>query len=413
MTLYGKSWQALMAIKLFTGYRVCNNANRAENKYMNSNRFLALWFFFLLGLLPLLTTCTSERSGGETPRAVERTYTPTAWPAVALLGTGRNPIWFELAPDGPVHIESAAAAELSPYTPWPHARFISGMLLWDGFLVMAVNGDGFLVLGPSEAANLALYRVSHSLWEPYTTGSFFLWNDKPTVLLYRNDFFSAPAVPPLSPQTYVLDRSSPAPLGVSVPALESLSDGGSREAELAHMAADGFWYFRVKEKDGTQNETAYFRTAALSQAAGEEISVDEWRNSGNPEWPRNVSLHLTYILDRALELVPGKISAVNVLSPEFERPRLFSSARGGESLAILHSYSREGPEPMALVIREDGRGFICEGKEPEVKPFALPALPEGFLYTGIALVEDAIVATWEEQQEAGIGAAGFMVMGYY
>jgi hypothetical protein len=167
----------------------------------------------------------------------------------------------------------------------------------------------------------------------------------------------------------------------------------------------------MKEKGGARNETAYFRTASLSEA-GKAITVDEWRNSGDPEWPRNVSLHLTHILDRAPELVPGRISAVRVLSPDFERPRLFSSARSGESLVLMHSYSRETPEPLALVILGDGRGFICEGKAPEVKPFSLPALPDGCLYTGIALVENAIVASWEEQREAGIGAAGFMVMGH-
>jgi hypothetical protein len=329
---------------------------------------------------------------------------------VALLKTGKNPIWFELLPDGPSHIASAGSAELSPYIPWPHARYITGMLLWDDFLVMAVNGDGFLVLGPTENADLALYRAAHRLWQPYTAGSFFLWDAKPAVLLYRNDFFSGPTVPPVFPQIYVLDRSSPVPLGVSVPAFENFPEGGFWEAELARLAPDGFWYFRMKEKGGLQNDTAYFRTASLSEA-GEEISVGEWRNSGDPEWPRNVSLHLTHILDRAPELVPGRISAVRVLSPDFDRPRLFSSARSGESLVILHSYSRETPEPLALVILGDGRGFISEGREPEVKPFSLPALPAGFLYTGIAVVENAIVASWEEQREAGIGAAGFMVMG--
>jgi len=378
---------------------------------MSFNRFLALRFLFLLFLpLAIITSCTQERSGGETPGGMTRE--PAAWPAVALLRTGRNPIWFELAPEGPVHIRSAVEAELSPYTPWPHARFITGMLLWDGFLVMAVNGDGFLVLGPAENADLALYRAAHRLWQPYTAGSFFFLDDKPAVLLYRNDFFSGPAVPPVFPQIYVLEKSSPVPLGVSVPAFESFPEGGFWEAELARLAPDGFWYYRVKEKGGAQNETAYFRTASLSEA-GEEISVDEWRNSGDPEWPRNVSLHLTHILDRAPELVPGRISAVRVLSPDFERPRLFSSARAGESLILMHSYSRETPEPLALVILGDGRGFICEGKEPEVKPFSLPALPDGFVYTGIALVENAIVASWEEQREAGIGAAGFMVMDHY
>ena len=377
---------------------------------MNSNRALALPFLFLLVFLPLLTTCT-ERIGDENSAGAERDYNAPAWPAVALLRTGRNPIWFEFSPGGPVHIESASAAELSPYIPWPHARFVTGMLLWDGFLVMAVNGDGFLVLEPVNNTDVTLFRAAHSLWQPYTAESFFLWDDKPTVLLYRNNFFSGPAVPPVIPQVYILDKTSAFPLGVSVPAFESLGENGFWEAELARRGPDGFWYYRMKEKSGSQNETAYFRTTSLLEA-GEEISVGEWRNSDNPEWPRNVSPHLTHILDRAPELVPGRISAVRVLSPDFERPRLFSSARAGESLAIMYSYSRETPEPLALVILEDGRGFICEGKEPEVRPFSLPALPEGFVYTGIAFIENVIVAPWEEQQEAGIGAAGFMVMGY-
>ena len=399
-----------MAIRFSLGRENYDNASRIE-MFMKSSRFLALPLLFLLLFLPLLTTCTREENYGETPGAMEREYSAPAWHAVALLRTGRNPIWFELAGDGPVHIESAAAAELPPFTPWPHARFITGMLLWDGFLVMAVNGDGFLVLGPSGNADAVLFRAAHSLWQPYTAESFFLLDDRPAVLLYRNDFFSGPAVPPVFPQIFVLDKSSPVPLGVSVTAFESFPEGGFWEAEIARLAPDGFWYLRMKEKGGEQNETAYFRTASLAEA-GVGISVGEWRNSGDPEWPRNVSLHLTHILDRANELVPGRISAVRVLSPEFDGPRLFSSARGGESLVILHAYSRETPGPLALVILADGRGFICEGKEPEVRPFSLPALPEGFVYTGIALIGNNIVASWEEQQGAGIAAAGFMVMDY-
>ena len=190
---------------------------------ITTNQPLSIRFFLFLVFLPLLTTCTRERSG-ETPGDAGRES--VAWQAVALLETGRNPIWFELAPDGPIHIASAAAAALPPYTPWPHARYITGMLLWDGFLVMAVNGDGFLVLGPSENADLVLYRADHSLWRPYTAESLFLLDDRPAVLLYRNDFFSGLAVPPVFPQVYVLDKSSPVPLGISVPAFETFPEGG-------------------------------------------------------------------------------------------------------------------------------------------------------------------------------------------
>ena len=68
-----------------------------------------------------------------------------------------------------------------------------------------------------------------------------------------------------------------------------------------------------------------------------------------------------------------------------------------------------------MAIFPDGRGLytqrVNQGQPslPAVRPFSLPALSEDFVYTGIALLGDIILASWEEQQEAGIGAAGFMV----
>ena len=40
----------------------------------------------------------------------------------------------------------------------------------------------------------------------------------------------------------------------------------------------------------------------------------------------------------------------------------------------------------------------------------LPPLPEGFFYTGIGRVGDSLFASWEEQDNFYIGAAGFMVI---
>jgi hypothetical protein len=40
----------------------------------------------------------------------------------------------------------------------------------------------------------------------------------------------------------------------------------------------------------------------------------------------------------------------------------------------------------------------------------LPSLPENFAYTHIARLGDLIIASWEEQQDYNIGAAGFMVI---
>ncbi|MCL2478473.1 MAG: hypothetical protein FWF22_03165, partial [Treponema sp.] len=56
----------------------------------------------------------------------------------------------------------------------------------------------------------------------------------------------------------------------------------------------------------------------------------------------------------------------------------------------------------------DGQGFAYSGKT--FFDFALPALPQGFSYTGAALAGDTLIATWEEQQGYSIGAAGFMAL---
>ena len=292
-------------------------------------------------LLFFAVACSARggSQGGETGTLSEVEAQISAgptWPALALLKTGANPIWFELGQEGPSLIESPATAALTPYTPWPHARFITGIQMWEGFFVMAVNRDGFLILGTaSEPTELILYRVADSaLWDHYTTESFFIWDDRPLVLLYRNDFFSELSAPPLTSQVFALSKLSPVPIPASIGAFDNLSLPW--EAEVVRLGPSGFWYIRMREKGQAYNSTAYFRTDSLA-TGGVRIGVDEWRNS----YPR-----------------------------------------GGDSIDIA-SGSR---------------------------PFSLPVLPEGFVFNNVALFGNVVVASWEEQFDAAIGAAGFMVM---
>jgi len=46
----------------------------------------------------------------------------------------------------------------------------------------------------------------------------------------------------------------------------------------------------------------------------------------------------------------------------------------------------------------------------EISNPSLPSLPEGFFYTGIGQVGDNLLASWEEQEDYNIGAAGFVVI---
>jgi hypothetical protein len=76
---------------------------------------------------------------------------------------------------------------------------------------------------------------------------------------------------------------------------------------------------------------------------------------------------------------------------------------------LLYAYCRED-DPLALAVFADGEGIIRSGSVRDLRPFSLPPLPEGFVYTGIGVIKNTLAASWEEQQEAGIGAAGFLVV---
>ena len=365
-------------------------------------------------ILIILAASCGRGGSRAAPEDEWQEYSGPAWPAMARLQTGANPLWFELGEKGLHLIDSPAAAALIPFTPWPDARYITGMLLWEGFLVMAANGDGFFVLGQGSPGSgnlneVVLYKSEGGdLWNHYTAESFFIWDDRPAVLLYRNDFFSDPVVPPLKPQVFVLDVSSPAPLGVSIPALEKFPGRGTWETELVRRGPDAYWYYRMKNKE--QNETAYFRTEDLTKE-GKSITVGEWRNSERPDGQR-IPVHLAAILAHAAEQVPGKVYSSRVVSPGFEGQRFYSITpiADMDNFALMYGFCREIPQPLALAVFSDGSGFYSNGEGMEVRPFLLTPLPEGFVYTGIAVLGNVLAASWEEQLEAGIGAAGFMVV---
>ena len=395
----------------------------------------------VLPVLLLAAACTGkEPPPAPAPAAdTEAAGTPgPAWPALALLETGENPLWFELGPAGPSLIDSPAAASLTPFVPWPYARFVAGFMAWNGFLVMAINRDGFLVIGAAadaaggnaktentgaENAKVFLYRAAGgALWDSYTTESFFPWNDKPAVLLYRDDFFADPTAPSPRPQVYVLDTFSSVPLGAAVPALECFPSNGPWEAEVVRRGPDGLWYYRMKEKGEAQNEIAYFCTSNLKEP-GEKISVGEWRDSDLPEGPENAPPFLAALVTK-IQAQGGigqgragtaRAFVVKTVSPDFASPRLFSSRKvsapgESENFDLLFGYCRENPEPLALAVQSNGQGFYLRGTEQDLKPFSLPSLPAGFVYTGVALLGDVLAASWEEQQEASIGAAGVMIV---
>jgi hypothetical protein len=367
---------------------------------------------------------------------------------LAIVRSGEIPLWFELRPGGPVRIADPSEASEEPFVPWPRSRHIAAMAAEEsGRLIMAVNRDGFLVWEP-RADGLALYRVTGAEdWEPYTVASLFSFRGTPAILLYREDFFEqdeaeAPAVP--LKRMWGLAENSLEMTALDIPAFSALPAEEGWDLEALRFGRDGNWYYRGLRK-GSPRELRYFRTADLA-IPGEIVSAGLFRTAMNPYTNNDMPFPIRMVLDEAGRMAgEGKLCVAAMVSPDFPALRRFSleselagpgpqepsfrrerspiglpRASGflGSSLPDWPAELGEMPEPVeiagyyqapgrAAAVFPDGRGvYVLEG----VLPFALPSLPEGFVYTRIGFAGAVLIAGWEEQQDWLVGAAGFMVI---
>jgi hypothetical protein len=394
-------------------------------------------FFVLSGLFP----ACGPRDGtaaGEAPAAA-------AVPApLAVLKAGENPLWFELAEEGPRLINSPGEAALSPFVPWPLARHVRGMLSGRTFgnapgeegLVMAVNRDGFLRFAPwdntgpgsGDGQGTAMYRNADALrWGRYSLAAFFVFEERATVLFYQDNFFTEPSVPSPSPRVFALDPVSQELRPLELPVFGDFPPAEGWDVDALRFASDGYWYYRALKKNTKRPEIAYYRTRELGHK-GEEVSVTAFQNSALPEPLAAAPPPLRSVLEAAFDPAAGGGFAV-VVSPDFPGSRRFSggrSAAGGTGAAgpVLNGFYREPGERSsgaALAVLPGGQGYYAAipaagaaktggPDDAEIVSFSLPPLPERYVYTGAALLGDTLFTAWEEQEGHSIGAAGFMAI---
>jgi len=366
-------------------------------------------FCAVLLLSCLLFSCSRGKDAVGVPQGESKAR------PLAVLQAGKYPLWFQFADSGPVLIETIEdACFSSAFIPWSLARHVSFILARDDEIIMAVNRDGFLCLSPWQGAPLqggkqgndgiGLYRFSGGeYWQRYTTGAFFLSGEdrKPLALLYRDDMFIDSDQPVPSARLWTINSQAASPYTMAMPLLDAFPPEEGWNIDSLRRGSDANWYFRASRKTEARPEILMLRAGDFVMH-GEQVSLGAFQNSAMPEPVSSAPDGLREML--GLVFSESGYNAATVVSPEFQYARFF--AVDLESGAIAGFYSGA----FFLAISENGKAFYIEKGDPSTRRFSLPSLPEGFVYTGIGMIAGTVFASWEEQEDYSIGAAGFMVV---
>jgi hypothetical protein len=361
-------------------------------------------------LLCLLFSCARSENKEAAAVSAEPVTQPPASPSVppmAILQAGKYPLWFQLSAGKPVLLESIEDACFSAaLVPWPLAPHIRFMLAQGKDLFMAVNGDGFMCLSPQGDGQVGLYRFSGGeFWRQYTIGAFVLFDEKPAALLYRDDRFFDSDAPLSAPRLWTFDLRSGGPKALTIPSLDAFAPENGWDVDTLRRGGDAYWYFRVVKKTAGQPEIRMLRSGDLAQE-GEKVSLGAFQNAALPEplsaAPSPLREMLTAVFGE------NNCGLAAVVSTEFQTTRTFAIDR--EKAAIFGFYSNKPEKAFFLAVFPRGNALYVETGATVIRHFSLPSLPEGFVYTGIGLCGDTVFASWEEQDEYSIGAAGFMVI---
>ncbi|MDR1353827.1 MAG: hypothetical protein LBK05_11155 [Treponema sp.] len=348
---------------------------------------------------------------------------PAADKLFAVVRPGDSPVWFEFGPEGPAHIASPEEAAPGPFRPWTDARFAAGMSLGPGRLVMAVNRYGFLVWAP-QTTEAALYRLPEPAWDGLTVAALFRYSPAgnggkawDAALLYRDDVFSGADGGPPGEPVRALPSGGFEAEALDIPAFAPIPGREGWDIKSLRQGRDGAWYFRAV-RGGGNPASVYYRAAEFG-SAGDSVGPGVFRNAVSPYNYEEAPSVLRAVLEEAASLEGGKALLAAIVSPGYDAPRYFAAGKdgGGEAVSFTElsgfylppEFPGGEPGPFAAALFPDGRLVYAAGEGGAIRA-ALPALPEGFVYTRLGVAGTALLAAWEEQLEWNIGAAGFMVI---
>ena len=269
---------------------------------------------------------------------------------MAVLQTGENPLWFQLTENGPIHIGSIEdAINSTAIVPWTHAYNICFLQERRGDLIMIANRDGFLKIAPNAPNEPNASNAPNTDSEQNT--------DELNLALYR--FSGGELWRNYTTGGLIFYDDKPAAL--------IYLDNRFLDSDLP-MPRDRTWSFSMDSNDLFSLRIPAFQN--FYEEEGWEIDVLRLGEDG---------LYYYRAARRSGD------------SPQVRMFRTDDLARQGNEITIdvfYHSFP----------------------KKVEISAPNLPVLPEGFFYTGMEQVGDSIFASWEEQHDYSVGAAGFMLI---
>lgn len=369
----------------------------------------------VIGILFSYPKVTNSPPAAEVETAVEvdAQTSATLWMnPMAIVVPGENPLWFELSDDGPVVISSPEEASLRTFFPWPHSMHVTDMLIQDDRLIFAVNRLGFLAIIPWDDSRLGLYPVfDKAYWSRYSIASLFCFDETPSVLLYRNDFFSSEGFP--LPETPVMGlvKGNTSPIRARIPAFADFSASKGWDIEALNRGKNGIWHFIAAQKSSDLHEKLYYTCESLDSSPV-SISMGDYWLAMEPESLSNAPFLQQNTAKAAINRRQENSSfLIEAITPNSEYKFHYSYNSGGESdMVSLLLYANDD---KAFAVFPDGNGAFGKKNADnsiEIESYTLPQLPQNYFYTGIALADNTIIASWEEQQSYGVGAAGMVLL---
>ncbi|TCW62344.1 hypothetical protein C5O22_01075 [Treponema sp. J25] len=281
---------------------------------------------------------------------------------------------------------------------------------------------------------------------PFTIGPLFPLYGHMAFSVYRDIFFQELSSSPLPSTLWYYDEvgSEFQPLSLEglVPNMQEFPS--SCEIESVSPGNDGRWYVRALAPNASNTAGTLSRgTTASSQNKGDTeknpqaspigrlyfsleqpgkgrahpVSVGVYYEKTRPHNSDQLSPLLRQVV-QALPYRPKGILRLFRETPRSSGSYYLAVSETSLDEADTYYWGYEGAN-RAIIIDSQGRGAMgLMGKEKNlassfvVKEITLPPLPSSFVYTGVGLLKNWILASWEEQDAYLVGAAGILLLWY-